>query len=73
MDITITDTEKKAYEFLQLYHPEQLLLIPGMMQELPVAVICWADGNMIRPLAIALDDNMIANIELQGIGRFTQD
>lgn len=67
-----SDTEKACFEFLQLYNPNQLAMLLGEYKGNTVSVLCWLDieEDKIRPLAIILNDVMVADINLKELGTF---
>lgn len=61
-----SDIEKAAFEFLQLYHPEQLIMMRVAYKGKPVSLLCSSDNNTLRPIAFMLTDEMIAGITIEG-------
>lgn len=55
-DTGFTEFEQQCFEFLQDPHPAELVMIKTIRAGKEVSLLCFEDGEVLRPLAQMLTD-----------------
>jgi len=71
-DSQFSEQEMFAFQFLTHSSPYEMAMLKGKLDNRDVGIICWKDGAAFRPVGIALTEDMIRNITIEGFGKFVK-